>query len=292
MNHNGTAPGVWVEKDGKSAVLLPGPPREMQPMFLESVLPVLMVRTGKRIVSHTLHVFGMGESQAEHLLREKMLASQNPTIAPYAKDGEVQLRVTAMTDTQEQAQALIAPVLEQIQDILGREVIYGIDVGSLQNALVQELKKDGRRVAVAESCTGGFVAKRITEIPGASEVFGFGAVTYSKEAKHRLLGVKKEILDRFGAVSPETAAEMAEGVRALSGADIGLSVTGNAGPEPSEDKPVGLVYVGVSSSLGTRCVPLSLSRGYQNDRELTRYLAASHALFQGLREAQKLSRGR
>lgn len=288
QNHHGTAPGVWVEKGGKGAILLPGPPREMQPMFLESVLPRLQAGTGQVILSHTLHVFGMGESEAEQLLRPLMLASQNPTLAPYAKDGEVQLRVTARAKSAQEAEEKMAPLLEQVPAILGPEKIYGLDVGTLQNALVQALKKAGRTVAVAESCTGGLLAKRITEVPGASQVFGFGAVTYSCEAKERMLGVSEETIRRFGAVSSETAREMAAGVRGLSGGDIGLSVTGNAGPSESEGKPVGLVYIGVASSRGVRHLELNLDRGRPDDREMIRILSSSHALYQGLQELKAL----
>lgn len=289
QNHHGTAPGVWVERDGKAAILLPGPPREMQPMFLESVLPRLQSRTGQVILSHTLHLFGMGESQAEQLLRPLMLASQNPTLAPYAKDGEVQLRVTARASNAQEAEQLMAPLLEQVPKLLGPEKIYGLDVGTLQNALVQALTKASRTIAVAESCTGGLLAKRITEIPGASQVFGFGAVTYSCEAKERMLGVSGETLSGVGAVSAEAAREMAAGVRALSGADIGLSVTGNAGPASSEGKPVGLVYIGVASPAGVRHLELHLDRGRPDDREMIRVLSSSHALYQALQELRMLS---
>ncbi len=280
-NNNGTAPGCAIEgtgeQQGKTAIMLPGPPREMKPMFEESVKPFLLKDSDTRLVSHTMHFFGIGESMLESLLRDLMEHSLNPTVAPYAKTGEVQLRVTARVQNGEDAEALLQPVMEKIKEQVGG-YLYGIDVGDLQTAAVHALKVNGLHVAVAESCTGGYVAKRLTDVSGASEVFECGVVTYSNRMKHQLLGVSQQTLDTFGAVSEETAREMAAGVRRLSGAEIGISVTGNAGPEPSEGKEVGLVYIGVDSLEMSRVFMLQVNRRDQDARETIRYLASSHAL--------------
>ena len=280
-NNNGTAPGCAIEgtgeQQGKTAIMLPGPPREMKPMFEESVKPFLLKDSDTRLVSHTMHFFGIGESMLENLLRDLMEHSLNPTVAPYAKTGEVQLRVTARVQNGEDAEALLQPVMEKIKEQVGG-YLYGIDVGDLQTAAVHALKVNGLHVAVAESCTGGYVAKRLTDVSGASEVFECGVVTYSNRMKHHLLGVSQQTLDTFGAVSEETAREMAAGVRRLSGAEIGISVTGNAGPEPSEGKEVGLVYIGVDSLEMSRVFMLQVNRRDQDARETIRYLASSHAL--------------
>ena len=280
-NNNGTAPGCAIEgtgeQQGKTAIMLPGPPREMKPMFEESVKPFLLKDSDTRLVSHTMHFFGIGESMLESLLRDLMEHSPNPTVAPYAKTGEVELRVSARVQNGEDAEALLQPVMEKIREQVGG-YLYGIDVGDLQTAAVHALKVNGLHVAVAESCTGGYVAKRLTDVSGASEVFECGVVTYSNRMKHQLLGVSQQTLDTFGAVSEETAREMAAGVRRLSGAETGISVTGNAGPEPSEGKEVGLVYIGVDSLEMSRVFMLQVNRRDQDARETIRYLASSHAL--------------
>lgn len=280
-NHNGTAPGCAIEgeggQQGKTAIMLPGPPREMKPMFEQGVKPFLLKDSDTRLVSHTMHFFGIGESMLESILHELMEESTNPTVAPYAKTGEVQLRVTARVKQGEDAEALLQPVMEQIKEKVG-EFLYGIDVGDLQTAAVRALKKKNLHVAVAESCTGGYVAKRITDVSGASDVFECGICSYSNRIKHQILGVKQETLDTFGAISEETVREMAEGVRRISGAEIGVSVTGNAGPQASEGKGVGLVYIGVDSDHFKKVFMLHVNRKDQDARETIRYLASSHAL--------------
>ena len=280
-NHNGTAPGCAIEgegeQQGKTAIMLPGPPREMKPMFEQGVKPFLLKDSDTRLVSHTMHFFGIGESMLESILHELMEESTNPTVAPYAKTGEVQLRVTARVKQGEDAEALLQPVMEQIKETVG-EFLYGIDVGDLQTAAVWALKEKNLHVAVAESCTGGYVAKRITDVSGASDVFECGICSYSNRIKHQILGVKQETLDTFGAISEETAREMAEGVRRISGAEIGVSVTGNAGPQASEGKDVGLVYIGVDSDHFKKVFMLHVNRKDQDARETIRYLASSHAL--------------
>ncbi|MGN0624728.1 MAG: competence/damage-inducible protein A [Oscillospiraceae bacterium] len=286
QNENGTAPGAAMESGGKIIVLLPGPPSEMEPMFCNQVRPYLEGKTGQTFLSRTVHLFGIGESAAEEQLRELMESSRNPTIAPYAKTGEVLLRVTAAAQNEQEAKNLLAPAVEKIQNRMG-SYVYGVDVGTLQNAAVTELRQKGLTVSTAESCTGGGVAKRITEVPGTSQVLRAGICTYTNEMKAELLGVKEETLQIYGAVSDRTALEMAQGVRIRTGADIGVSVTGVAGPDPSEGKPVGLVFVSVSSPWYEQTVQLHLARGSGNERERVRHLAENHALYAVLQAAQK-----
>ena len=221
----------------------------------------------------------------ENILHDLMETSLNPTVAPYAKTGEVQLRITACVKNGEDPEQLLKPVMNQIQERVG-EFLYGIDVGNLQTAVVQTLKEKHLQVALAESCTGGYVAKRITDVSGASEVFECGICSYSNRIKQQLLGVREETLQNFGAVSEETAREMAAGIRRVSGAPIGVSVTGNAGPEPSEGKEVGLVYIGIDSDNWKKVFTLNVNRKDQDARETIRYLASSHALSLILKAAE------
>ncbi|MCL2056347.1 MAG: competence/damage-inducible protein A [Oscillospiraceae bacterium] len=284
-NDRGTANGLMVSGNGKTAILMPGPPREMTAMFDNFVKPYLRERSGAVLVSSSVHLFGIGESAVQDMLKSFMESRSNPTVAPYAKEGEVMLRVTASAPTGEEAQGMITPVIEEIRGMLG-EYIYGIDTGNLQTALVNTLAEKNLTIAVAESCTGGLVGKRITEVPGASGVFACCVCTYSNEMKTKLLGVSADVLNTYGAVSEQTAIEMARGVRALSGADLGLSVTGIAGPGGGmPEKPVGLVYIAVSSSNGDTAKELRLSRGYGGEREHIRWLASSNALHLALRSA-------
>ena len=278
FNDDGFAPGIAVEKDGKIVIMLPGPPKEMEPMFKSRVAPYLMEKVKATILSHTLFIFGMGESQIEDKLRDIMVGSTNPTVAPYAKQGEVQVRVSAKAQNANEAEAMMRPVVEQIQQRLG-DVVYGIDVGSLQNAVVEALKEKKLTVATAESCTGGGIARALTDVSGASAVFGCGICAYANDIKIRLLGVKPETLENYGAVSAQTAREMARGARAASGADIGIGVTGIAGPEGgTAEKPVGLVYIAVDSDAYSDVKELKLSRGHKNEREFIRSFAVMHAL--------------
>ena len=291
QNENGTAPGCAIEGngklEGKTAIMLPGPPREMKPMFEQQVKPYLLKDSDTRLVSHTMHFFGIGESMLEDRLRSLMEKSLNPTVAPYAKTGEVQLRVTARVKDGEDPNALLEPVMEQIRQTVG-EFLYGVDVGDLQTAVVRLLTEKERKVAVAESCTGGYLAKRITDVSGSSKVFECGICSYSNRIKHQLLGVSERTLEEYGAISEQTATEMASGVRKLSGADIGISVTGNAGPTADEGKEVGLVYIGVDSPKLTQVFTLHVNRRDQDARETIRYLASSHALSLILKAAERL----
>ena len=287
-NHNGTAPGAIVEGGGKTAIMLPGPPREMLPMFREQVMPYLARRSDHVLVSHSIHFFGIGESALEAQLRDEMERMENPTLAPYAKDGEVMLRVTARAHTKQEAEEMTAPVVQSLCERFS-QYIYGVDVGDLQTAAVRALTEKGLKAACAESCTGGYVSKRLTDVPGCSAVFDCGVTSYANEIKERVLGVARETLARYGAVSEQTAREMADGVRRLAGADIGVSTTGVAGPGGGTgEKPVGLVYVAVSSEWYSDVKELRLGRGIETgERDYIRYIAASHALSMLLEAAAK-----
>lgn len=244
-NNNGTAPGAIFEKDGRAIIVLPGPPKEMEPMFNESVRGYLEKLTGYTIVSEVLRVFGIGESEAESKLQDLIDNGQNPTIAPYAKEGEVTFRITAKGKDEEEARKLIKPLKEEVYNRLG-DLIYNTGDVSIQETVGEMLVNKNMTIGVSESCTGGLVSAKLIEYPGISSVFLEGAVTYSNEAKMRTLNVKKDTLEKFGAVSEETAREMAEGIAKRCGSRIGVSTTGIAGPGGgTEEKPVGLVYIGV-----------------------------------------------
>lgn len=278
-NARGTAPGLAVEKDGKTAILLPGPPHEMEPMFLEQVLPYLQEKLQRKIRSHTLRLFGIGESHLETLLPAHIRTGVNPTAAPYAKRGEVELRITASGISAEECEEKLTPVLKELTSLLA-PYVYGTDVPDLQTVLVTELQKKQLTIATAESCTGGLLSQCITQVPGASTVFGLGVCTYSNEMKKEVLGIREETLASYGAVSAQTAAQMAENVRRLAGADIGLSTTGIAGPDGgTPQKPVGTVYIGIASSAGTRILhPRSLRSSGADVREWNRHMTMLHAL--------------
>ena len=196
-NGFGTAPGILAENNGKFLALLPGPPREMRPMFDNELAPILKKYTGKTLVSRTIHIFNVGESSVESKLKDLMNSLENPTLAPYAKDGEVLLRVTPAAESTEKGYEMIEPVIEKVREIIGNEYIYGIDVGNLQTALVKALHEKNLKIATAESITGGLVSKRITEVSGSSEVFECGVCSYSNNIKHSVLGVSQETLDTF-----------------------------------------------------------------------------------------------
>lgn len=275
-NDHGTAPGCAVEREGKIVINLPGPPRELKPMFLEQALPYLARFASGAIVSHTVRTFGIGESAlAERAAR--FLEQRNPTVAPYAKDGEALLRVTAKADSPAEADALCKPTVDAICALFGK-LVYGVDAESLQQAVVRLLRERGLKVGLAESCTAGLIAKRITEIPGASEVLECGIVSYSSRIKEKLLGVSEETIGRFGVISAETAAEMARGALAVSGADIGLGVTGLAGPEGDErGNPAGLSFIALTD--GRRLLSRTVNTGRGGDnREYNRFVTSSNAL--------------
>lgn len=245
-NNNGTAPGAIIESDKALIIMLPGPPSEMKSMLIESVRPYLESRADSVIRSKVLRVFGVGESDAEERVGDIIKNQTNPTIAPYAKTGEVEFRLTAKADKAETAEKLLVPLEEQVRGILGDFIYAEGEDASLQKTVVELLIENKKTVALAESCTGGLVAKKITDVSGASECFECGFVTYSNEQKEKLLGVKRETLEKYGAVSSQTALEMCKGAKERGGADIGIGITGIAGPGGgTEEKPVGLVYIGI-----------------------------------------------
>lgn len=276
-NGNGTAPGLACEKDGKCIIMLPGPPREMVPMFQNEVIPFLKKYSDGAIVSHTVKTFGIGESAMAERVGD-LLWQANPTVAPYAKDGEAMLRVTARAPSENEAHALCMKTIERTLPLLG-DSVYGVDADSLQQKAVELLLEKGLKVAIAESCTAGYTAKRLTDIPGVSRVFDCGVITYSNAIKTKLLGVREDTLTAYGAVSEQTAAEMARGVRALAGADIGIGITGIAGPQSDDSgKPAGLSYIALADKDTVEIEKVETGRA--DDREYNRFITASRALNQ------------
>lgn len=274
VNEWGTAPGCAFEAYGKHVLMLPGPPRECNPMWKECAMPYLYKLAGGCIVSRNVRVFGLGESNMETILHDMMETSTNPTIAPYAKTSECFARVTAKADTPEACEKLLEPVVEKICDLLGDDV-YGVDVDSLEQVVGDGLRERGMTLAVAESCTGGLLSKRITDVPGCSDYYLGGVCSYANEVKMKVLGVKKETLDTVGAVSPEVAEQMAEGVAKALGADVGVGITGVAGPGGgTDDKPVGLVYI----SIWCKGQHYTRKMKSTNGRDRVRMQAASTAL--------------
>ena len=271
-NDWGTAPGVAFEADGVRVIMLPGPPRECRAMFTHRVIPYLKDLSDGVIASRTLKLFGIGESSMEAQLRDKMNAMTNPTLAPYAKEGECELRITAKAATEEEAHTLIDPVEADLKAHFG-PLVYGVDIPNLERAALDGLKEKGLTLGTAESCTGGLVAKRFTDLPGASAVFRGGIVSYATEVKHTVLGVDQALLDQYGAVSEQVARAMAEGARKVLGCDLAISTTGVAGPDPDErNNPVGLVFIGLATPVGTWVRKAHLTMG----RQRIRHIAASH----------------
>ena len=272
-NANGTAPGIIIENDKQILIMMPGPPREMKPMFSQQVKPYLASKQEYTLVSRVLRIAGVGESAMEMQVKDLIASQTNPTVAPYAKDVEAVLRITARAENADEAEKIIEPVAQEIYSRFGKSV-YAEGETSMQETVAQMLVKRNKTIAVAESCTGGLVVSRLIEYPGISAVLLEGAVTYSNEAKMRRLGVKRQTLETYGAVSAETAVEMAEGIAKSSGASIGLSTTGVAGPGPSEGKPEGLVFIGVYIEGKTYVKELNLA----GKRNVIRERAAYNAL--------------
>lgn len=274
QNDWGTAPACAFEGEGCLVIMLPGPPRECTPLFREKVMPFLEKRRGGALCSRYVKVFGMGESEMASRLSRQMDTWETPTAAPYAKEGECLVRITAMGKDKEEAFAMTEPAVREVRQVLG-DVVYGVDVDSLEQVVVQEMTARGLTLATAESCTGGLMGKRITDVPGASACYLGGVVSYQNEVKENLLGVRHETLITKGAVSEDTACQMAEGVRKALGADIGISTTGVAGPGGgTPEKPVGLIYVGISTKEKTWAVRILRPR---QSRESLRRLASSTA---------------
>lgn len=277
QNDNGTAPGcAFQTAAGKLVVMLPGPPSELEPMLQNYAVPYLAQFQSAVIASHSVHVFGRGEAAVAEMIAD-LTENSNPTAAPYAKEGEMFVRVTAKAATEADADALCAPVIEEIRRRVG-SFVYSVDVDSLEALVVDTLRAAGKTLATAESCTGGLLAKRITDVAGSSDVFGMGCVTYANGVKEKLLGVPHETLEAYGAVSEETARAMAEGIVRASGADIGVGITGIAGPGGgTAEKPVGLVYIALSDGKST-WVAKRQPAGRMKSREWHRHCAASKAL--------------
>ncbi len=272
-NSCGTAPGCAFESDGIHVLMLPGPPRECVSMFKNCAVPYLRALSDSVIVSHNINIFGKGESVIEDMLRSIMLKLSNPTLAPYAKEGEVMLRLTAKAATESEARELMSPVLAQVLSTLGDNV-YSIDADSFESRVLELLTENKTTIATAESCTGGMISKRLTDVPGASAVFLGGAVSYSNESKTDMLGVPAEVISSYGAVSRECAEKMALGVRARLKADIGISATGIAGPaNDSIYKDIGLVYIALAAKDVLYCRRLHLG----TDRHRVRTVASNHA---------------
>ncbi|HOA79807.1 MAG TPA: competence/damage-inducible protein A [Defluviitaleaceae bacterium] len=268
-NYKGTAPGCAIETGEKIIILLPGPPREMIDMFERSVIPYLSQFQDGVLSSKILKVCGVGESKVEELLGDLLDSQTNPTIALYAKLGEVSIRITAKAKTEEEANLLIHPIEDKIREILG-DNIYGEGNQSLEDVVADLLIKHGKTISVAESCTGGLLAARLINYPGISSVFKEGLVAYSNEAKMKRLKVNELTLNKYGAVSKETAVEMARGIAVTAGTDIGISTTGIAGPGGgSSEKPVGLVYAGLFIEGELYSIKLNFKGDRQEIRERT-----------------------
>ena len=282
-NPNGTAPGAVFKKDGKRIMVMPGPPREMKAMFKNSVLPLLMDENSDIFRSKYIRFFGIGESGLEMKLMDILNSQTNPTVALYAKEGEVLVRVTARAKDEQECMHLIDAKIEEIKAVSGKYIyLIGDDSISesqseMEKVVAGLLHEKNKTIAVAESCTGGLVASYLVSNPGISDCFMEACVTYTNNAKMRRLGVKEETLEEFGAVSHQTAVEMAMGIASTSNADIGLSTTGIAGPEGgSDEKPVGLVYIGLYYNGKVT----SIKKVFTGDRRKIRERAARTALNQ------------
>ena len=274
-NPNGTAPGMYIEADGRAVVLLPGPPREMRPMFETHVLPKLSERAGGvRVARRVLRVAGMGESAVDERIAPVYTQFTNPQTTILFNDTEIEIHLTAQGKSEQEAELLLDGLAGQIEDRLGH-AIFAFRGETMEEVVGLRLAVGGFTVAVAESCTGGLVAHRLTEVSGSSAYFTEGVVTYSNESKTRLLGVPAEMIERHGAVSPEVAEAMAEGVKRRAGVDFGLSVTGVAGPTGgTSEKPVGLVYIALADDAHTEHRRVMLP----GDRHLIRTRASQAAL--------------
>ena len=273
-NLNGTAPGCIIEEGKKVIIMLPGPPKEMQPMFCDTVFPYLKQKKELVLVSKMLKIFGIGESEMESRLIDLIDKQDNPTIAPYVSQGEITVRVTARCANKEEALQILNPVVNEIKDRLG-SLVYAEEGESLEQVVFNLLKEKQLVMATAESCTGGLLAGKITSLPGASEIFEQGYITYANKAKINDLGVLEETINKFGAVSNETALEMVNGLKKKTKASVCVSITGIAGPDGgTPEKPVGLVYIGLSVLDKVVCKSFEL----MGDRERIRHDACMRAL--------------
>lgn len=274
-NNNGTAPGAIMKgENGGVIIVLPGPPKELIPMFKESVVPYLRNTTDSTLYSKVLRLFGIGESTMEDEIKDILESQTNPTVAPYAKELDLILRITSKAKNEEEAKKLIEPLEKQIRQRLP-QYIYGENDDTLESVVGEKLIKENLTISSAESCTGGMLSARLVNVPSISKVFIEGAVTYSNQAKVSRLSVKKETLEKYGAVSKETAIEMAEGIAKTANTDIGISTTGIAGPDGgTNEKPVGLVYIGLYIKGNTLVKELNI----KGNREKIRTRATIEAL--------------
>lgn len=272
-NNCGTAPGCGFEKDGKIIVMIPGPPKECNAMFRESALPYLRKLSEELIVSHSVRIFGLGESSVDDIFAEEMNRMTNPTMAPYAKECDCLLQITAKAKSVDEAEKMIAPVMEHVMQRLG-DLVYGVDVECIEESVIKLLREKNMTFSAAESCTGGELAKRFTDMPGASAFFKGGVVTYTNEAKAKLLGIDPALIEEKGAVSYEVAKAMAENVRALLGTDIGVGVTGLAGPDGDGVHEVGTVFVSLAVEGETFVKELHM--GAMRTRSFIRRMAGNH----------------
>jgi len=282
-NPRGTAPGLMIDGkyDGRdvTVIMLPGPPCELEPMTDESVLPLLAEKFNAEkgiFFSRNLHFTGIGESSLEEIIHP-LTASENPTVAPYAGEGEVRLRVTASAKSEEEGRAACDGMIGKILSYGVGKYMYSVDIPSIEQTLVKVLRERQLTVSTAESCTGGLISKRITDVPGASAVFPGGVCSYAEEVKMNVLGVSRETVEKYTVVSEECAREMADGVRKLMCTDVGVSVTGYAGPGGGDEKnPVGTVYIGVSTEKRTFVKRYAFSS--LRDRVFIRRAASSYAM--------------
>lgn len=275
-NKLGTAPGMYLFKDQKTIVLLPGPPKEMKKMFIDEVEPLLQkkIKTGKKALTRTIKVFGPGESQVEEMITEVMENPQGCSLALLAVDGEIHVRITAEGQDVEASKKILNNLTKKMREKMGT-YIYGYDDDTLTSIVAELINKRGLTLAIAESCTGGYLAKTITDLPGSSSYFWGAAITYSNEAKNKLIDVDTNTISTYGAVSKETALEMAQGIKKLSGSSIGIALTGIAGPEGgTETKQAGLVYIALVSDNSEKVKELK----FTGDREGIRILAVKTAL--------------
>ena len=281
-NDYGTAPALAVGDETHTAIMLPGPPAELEPIFAEQVVPFLRRYTEGVLISRNIHIMGLGESAVENILHDRMVTAENPTLAPYCKSGEVRLRVTAKAEDEATAAAMCDELVAEIRRHPQIEpYVYGVDCNNAETALVQLFTQRGLTVATAESCTGGMIGQRITAIPGASSVYLGGCITYTNEMKINLLGVDPATIQAHTEVSEETAAEMAAGVRKRLGADVGLSTTGYAGPTGgTEENPVGTVYIGIATKDGVTTHRLYYR---QKSRDYVREAAASRVMLEAVK---------
>jgi nicotinamide-nucleotide amidase len=265
-NDYGTAPGIWLEHRDKIIVLLPGPPRELEPMFIEKIMP-LLPSSGSSLVSRTLKVVGLGESSVEDKLAEIIAAQTNPTIAPLAKLGEVHLRLTAKARSRTECQELLDETEAKLTARLGN-AIYARDEQTMGSVVAELLSKNKLSLALAESCTGGYLAHTLTNIPGSSSFFSAGLVTYSNEAKSKLLGIPLQFIEEHDAVSAEVGRAMASQVREVAESDLGMGITGIAGPTGgTADKPVGLVYIALATPTTVTCQRFNFFGKRENIKE-------------------------